>query len=49
MIRPAPEIPIGLSEYLFLPDETFPADLAIVFGMSAWRRTGLPVETGSAG
>ena len=38
MIRPAPEIPIGLSEYLFLPDETFPADLAIVFGMSAWRR-----------
>ena len=38
MILPAPEIPIGLSEYVFLPDEIFPADLAIVFGMSAWRR-----------
>jgi uncharacterized SAM-binding protein YcdF (DUF218 family) len=27
-----------LSEYLFIPDELFPADLAIVFGMTAWRR-----------
>lgn len=27
-----------LAEYLTVPDEVFPADVAIVFGMSAWRR-----------
>jgi uncharacterized SAM-binding protein YcdF (DUF218 family) len=27
-----------ISKYLFIPDELFPADLAIVFGMTAWQR-----------
>src|SRR5690606_24650942 len=27
-----------LSDYLFIPDELFPADFAIVFGMTGWRR-----------